>query len=122
MKEKIKYILLSAIICWTLNIGFVYTQNHTYNLEWGTYNDNNNGTGLTFLSNAATADAEGNLYLGYASPVLPTEMWGGIDKFSPYGELLWRVELFEENRILYIDDLKIDHNQDLIICGWTNSP
>lgn len=118
--KKIKYILFFGIILWSLNQELVYGQNHTYNLEWGTYNDNNNGTGATYVSNASTADADGNLYLGYAFSNTG-ELSGGIDKFSSLGQLLWRVELYEQNTFIYIDDLKIDHNQDLIICGWTNA-
>lgn len=119
MEKKLEYIIFCAVIVWSLNQGLLYGQSPTYDLDWSTYNDNNNGVnGMVMVSNAALADAEGNLYLSYNDFFSRSS----IDKFSSSGELLWRIDFNEDDTTIVIDDLKMDHNQDLIICGWTNSP
>lgn len=112
LKILISYIFL---MCFT-GLGYLYAQPTNYDREWGTYGDY-----VISFAASSVVDGSDNLFVSYVSAADPLYVKSTIDKFSSDGELLLRIPFEAHNASVYIDDIKLDQNQDLIICGWTNS-
>lgn len=91
-----------------------------YTREWATYID-----GRSRLVTATAVDEEQNLIVSYeygSLYPLGNNRSFRLDKLSHSGDLLWRQTYGADGYNVFIDDVVLDYNQDIIICGWTNSP
>ncbi|MDO5654989.1 MAG: T9SS type A sorting domain-containing protein [Flavobacteriaceae bacterium] len=98
--------------------GISFSQISRFEKEWGTY------LGSAHALNKISSiekDADENIFVVISISHLTSD----ILKFSPSGDLLWVETFGNEFEIgsldrFGIDDIKIDANNDLLICGWTN--
>lgn len=115
-----RIVIIQALFLFHLlfyGFGNLNAQPTNYDREWGTYGDG-------AIKHLASSEVDGsdNLFVSYVSEADPLYVKSTIDKFSPDGEFLLSIPFDANEASIYIDDMKIDQNGDLIVCGWTNSP